>query len=112
MRTEITAQALPGGYSGAGSTLSFTAVDVTNKNTFRASGNDLLVVRNVHATLARQVTITSVADQQGRRADVVETLAAGVVKYYGPFRYIGWRNSSGFIDLEGEVDLQVAVIQL
>ncbi len=112
MRTEITAQVLPGSYSGAGATLTFTAVDVSNKNTFRASGNDLLIVRNVSATLGRQLTVTSVADQQGRTGNIVETLAALAVKIYGPFRNIGWRNTSGFIDLEGEVDLQVAVIQL
>lgn len=111
MRTEVIAQALPGGYTAVGATLTFTAADDVNGNNFRMSGNDLVIVRNPTGG-PLSVLLTSVADNAGRTADFSEAIAAGIVKVYGPFRYMGWRDDNGFMSVDGDSGLELAVIKL
>lgn len=110
-RTTLTKTTPPGSYAGAGTTLTLTAADVTNKNQFVASGNDLVIAYNSGAGAAT-ITITSVDDPFGRREDIAaESIAAGAYKLFGPFKRQGWAQSDGYIYLEASsVDVKFAVI--
>ena len=114
-RTTITKTTASGSYPTAGVAVTWTDADATNKNTFTMGGNDLLLVRNAHAATAKTVTINSVADAMNRTKDITaESLAAGVVKCFGPFKHLaGWAQSTGALNLEGEdSDIKFAVIAL
>lgn len=112
-RTEVTVLTPTGSYSNVGRAVAFTAADVVNKNCARASGNDLILVRNTHETDAKAVTITSQADSFNRTRDITESLAAGTQRMYGPFKFVGWRDTSGFLNFEGaSADVEFAVIEL
>lgn len=111
MRTEITSQSLPGGYTGISATLTLAAVDHANGNNFKMSGNDMIVARNPTGG-ALTISLTSVADGSGRVADFTESVPAAGLKVYGPFRYIGWRDDNGFMSVDGDSGLELAVIKL
>jgi hypothetical protein len=114
-RVSITKSNAPGSYPTAGVSITWTDADATNKNQFTMGGNDLLLVRNGHASTAKTVTINSVPDAQGRSRDITaESLAAGVTRAFGPFKEIaGWAQSGGTLNCEGEDNnIKFAVISL
>ena len=114
-RAAITSTTAPGSYPTAGVSITWTSADASNKNQFTMTGNDLLLVRNGHASTAKTVTINSVADTQGRSLDITaESLGAGVTRVFGPFKnLVGWAQSGGVLNLEGEDNnIKFAVIAL
>lgn len=114
-RVSITKTTAPGSNPTAGALITWTDADASNKNSFVMNGNDLLLVRNAHATDAKTVTLNTVADAQGRTKDITaESLAAGVVRIFGPFRdMVGWAQTSGVMHLEGSTsDIKFAVVAL
>lgn len=90
----------------------FTAADATNKESFVASGNDLVLAWNSGAS-TRTVTITSVA-LNGRTGDVTTySLSAGEIAVFGPFQVAGWRQTDGKIYHEAShADVKWAIIAL
>lgn len=114
-RTSLTATSAPGSNPTTGTTITWNDADATNDNQFTMSGNDLLLVRNAHGSTAKTVTINSSPDSQGRSKDITaESLAAGVVRVFGPFKnLLGWQQSGGVLHLEGEDNnIKFAVIRL
>jgi len=114
-RTSITKTTALGSYGTDGVSVTWTNADSSNGNSFAMTGNDLLLVRNAHASTAKTVTINSVADQMGRTGDITaESVAAGVVKAYGPFKdKPGWEQSGGVLHLTAEDNnIKFAVIAL
>lgn len=115
-RTKLAKVTVPGGYAHAGAAVAFAAGDATFGNSFEATGQEFVLVRNVNASsppLSRTVTFVSANDLYGRTKDFTETLAAGAVKVYGPFPLIGWRQGDGlaYIDVS-HADIELAVVEL
>ena len=96
-RQTIAAAVATGGYATAGVAAAETAADATNfEQTVHTGRNFLLIGRNSGVT-TRAITITSVADQQGRTGDVSDTLTSGQRKVYGPFPEEGWKQTNGYL---------------
>jgi len=95
-------------------TLTRTAADTSNQNKFTATGNDLLIFENTSADTAYTVTITSENDKYGRSGDITtEAIGSGVIKFYGPMKVHGWRDSAGVINCEASnANVKIAVIAL
>ena len=118
-RTAITPVVAPGAYLGetqAANSLDvvFTAADVANGNKVVATGKDLLLVLNSHATLAKTFTVTSFPDAQGRTAHIGPyTLQAGEYACVGPIPVAGWMQTDGNIYIDGEsADIKFLVVRL
>lgn len=100
-RTELTKTDAPGGYAHTGQKLTFEAADTTNQNEFKASGKDLVVVRN-DDTSAHTVTITSKSDPYNRTQDIsAYSVPAGETHIFGSFPRLGWEQS-GVIQCEAD----------
>jgi hypothetical protein len=101
-RTALTKTAAPGGYYGAGVALTMTGADVGNMNSVAASGNDLIVAQNTDSG-AHNITITSVVDQYNRLGSITsESIAAGAIRIYGPFKRDGWMQTDGNVYLQAD----------
>jgi hypothetical protein len=93
--------------------LTWTPAIVADKEQFIPSGNDLVLVRNTHATNAYTVTFTSTADVQGRTGDVTTYSIGAGEQIAFRFRKPGWKQSDGRIYMEASnTAIQYAVIQL
>lgn len=98
---------------GAGTlTLNETAADVTNKEQFVPSGDDLIIVHNSGVS-AFTVTFTSVADDLKRTGDVsAYSVAAGAIAAFR-FKKPGWMQSDGKVYIEASnAGIKWAVLQL
>lgn len=114
-RTALTKTTAPGSNPTAGVTVIWADADAVNQNSFVMTGNDLLLVRNTHATDPKTFTVNTSADEMGRTKDITaESLNAGVMRVLGPFRdKTGWMQSGGVLHLQGETtDIEFAVIAL
>lgn len=114
-RTTLTKIQAPGSYPTAGVVVTFTAYDATNKNDFNMTGDDLLLIRNDHASTAKTFTLNSVADEMGRTRNIAaQSLAAGVTYVVGPFtNKVGWAQTGNKLHFEGEDNnIKFAVIKL
>ena len=112
-RTVLTKTTAPGGFPTTGTVATFEAADPTNKNSFVMTGRETLLVRNVHATDPKTVTINSAADEMGRTGDITAlSIDAGDVVVLGPFKdKTGWAQTGGVLHLEGETtDIEFCVI--
>ena len=112
-RTTLTKTTAPGSYASAGTALTMTAADTTDKNQFVAAGNDLVIAHNTGAASAT-VTITSTSDPYGRSGDIsAYSIAAGAYAILGPFKILGWQQSDGKIYLEASsTDVKFGVVAL
>lgn len=98
---------------GAGTmTLTQTAADITNKEQFVPSGDDLVIVQNSGAS-PYTITFTSVADELKRTGDVsAYSVAAGAIAAFR-FKKPGWMQSDGRVYIEASnVAVKWAVLQL
>ena len=114
-RVDVTKTAAPGSNPAAGVAVTWTDADATNKNQFIMTGDELLLVRNAHATDPKTVTINSVVDPQNRTRDITaESIVAGKVFMYGTFTTkVGWVQTGGYLFFEGETtDIKFAAIKL
>lgn len=107
-RTNITAHAPLGPYPAGGSVapgaldVTKTAADVSNKNSFTATGAEVLYAENTD-TVTHTITITSTPDERNRTADVTAyTLAAngGVSRFDFRGGLVGWKQNDGKVYFE------------
>lgn len=78
----------------------FAAADTSNGNSFPATGRELVLMRNEHASEAGTVTITSAPDPYGRTRDIAAySLAAGEFAAFWVGRTAGWRQGDGTVYL-------------
>lgn len=100
-------------YPTAGVTVSWTAADTSNKNSFRMTRDDLLLIRGNGG--AGTYTVNTVANNRGRTADIsAAAIASGAYRVIGPFKQLeGWQQSDGHMYFEGSaVEVEFAVIKL
>jgi hypothetical protein len=93
-QTLIAAVTAPGNYPSAGVVAAFAAADVPNGNAFVSTGRELVIAFNSDSS-SHNVTITSQPDDKGRLGTIVEAIAAGAYRIYGPLAKTAWANSSG-----------------
>ena len=112
-RTDLSPIVAGGPYAGALDTIVFTAADVANKNAFKLTGRELILVQNTDAS-ARNVTLTSVDDPYGRQETVGPvSVAAGAVRAFWAGALPGWIQSDGKFYLEADnVAVTFAVVRL
>lgn len=112
-RTDLTKTEAPGSYGGSGQAVTMVAADVANQNAFVAQGADLIVVHNTDSG-AHAVTVTSAPDPFGRNDDISsESIAAGEIRVFGPFKTTGWIQSDGKIYLEADdATVELGVVKL
>jgi hypothetical protein len=92
----------------------FTAWDSGNGNRFILTGQQVLLVRNAHATLARTVTVLSAPDPYGRSGDITAfNLAALAIVVCPQFQLAGWQQADGYVYVDGStIDIQFCVLTL
>jgi len=110
-RTALIPVAAPGCYSNPVD-VGMTAADVGNMNQFTMSGNDLLLFQ-VAAT-PYTVTLTSIADAQGRTGDITTfSIPANKTYMWGPVKQLGWAQPGNLMYLAGSnAGLLIGVIRL
>lgn len=111
--TPLTKTTALGSYQSDILTLTMTAADVGNENSFVAGGNDLIVMHNTGAA-QRTIKIVSEADPQGRSGDL-DTVNIEIGEYciFGPVKALGWRNSSGLVIIaSNHAEVKIGVVAL
>lgn len=113
-RVTLTPNAVTGKFPTVGVTITETAADASLLNQCKATGREILIARNTHATDAKTVTVTSVAHPvTGRSGDITASLAAGVSITFGPLAPEGWRQADGYLYFQGETaDIVFQVLQV
>lgn len=110
-RTTINAQTQTR-YADDGLILTMTAADVANLNQTQHTGAEVLIVRNTGAS-PYNFTITSVPDELGRTEDVVDSIAASEIRFYGPIPVEGFRQSDGMLYFQGaNAALTIGIVRL
>lgn len=103
VRTALTVKAptkVDGTIAANAADVTFTAADVSNKNSFASTGREILLVFNSGAS-EYTATITSAPDDLGRTKDIdAYALAAGDYALFGPVKQKGWKQSDGKVYLE------------
>jgi len=92
-----------------------TAANVSDKNQFVCTGNDLVIAHNTNAgSTARTVTVTSVADPYGRTGNIAAySIGAGEFAVFGPFKSTGWQQTDGYVYLEADnAEVKFGVVTL
>ncbi len=112
VRTTLTIQRLPGEADYDGAVLTTTAADTTNQNDCAWTGGMVLIAHN-DGVSSRTVTVTASADDLGRSTNISDSIGAGTIVTYGPFKTgNGWRQSDGMLYFEADhADVKFAVIQ-
>lgn len=92
--------------------VTFVAVDNVNGDQALLTGQEILIFRNDNAS-ARTVTITSIADAQGRTGDVTLSLNQNDYAAFQATQLEGWLQSNGYIYYTASgSDVYVAVLKL
>lgn len=101
------------GYPTALLTVTVTAANATDDESFVNTGREIIIFRNSGAG-ARTVTINSVADPKtGRTGDITAvSIPAGAVRAVGPFNPTGWNQSGQVLHFECEhAEVLISVIR-
>jgi len=116
-RTTLTKTALQGPYPTLPVTadaldVTFAAADVSNKNQFAPTGDDVIIAWNSGAS-PYTITITSFADDKNRTGDVsTYSLAAGDIASFR-IKTPGWKQTDGYVYLEASnAAVKFAVLSL
>jgi hypothetical protein len=90
-----------------------TAADAVNKEQCPATDNDLIVAHNTGAS-PHTVTITSANDSFGRVEHITtESIVAGTIRIFGPFKRAGWMQSGQKIHFEADdAEVTFGVVRL
>lgn len=94
--------------------LVWTAADISDFNRFRLSGQELLLIRNVHATITYTYTLHTVADPFGRAQDMTaHSLVAGAIHALAKLPLTGFRQSDGYVWISGNnANIQFCVLDM
>jgi|SRR3990170_3373538 len=101
--TVITTLGAYGSYAANAADFTWTVADVANGNHYVSDGTEVVLVNNTHATLAKNVTVTSQPDTFGRTGHIASySLGVGEFGVFGPFAALGWRNTQGQVLLSAD----------
>jgi hypothetical protein len=80
---------------------------------FPMTGREIMVVRNIHATVAQTLTITSVPDSRGRTQDITAySLAAGAFAAFNASQLEGFKQADGNLYAAGSTtDIKFAILR-
>lgn len=95
--------------------LTWQAADSVNLNQFpMGTGKYIVLARNVHATIAYTITLTSAADARKRTGDITTySIAAGKQIAFLLDQQDGWIQSDGQFYLTGsDVSIQFCILRL
>lgn len=110
--TLINSQPWTGNYPTAGTALTFTAGDSTNKNVFRGTGSELLFAKG-GASAGGTATLKTVANSRNRMGDQAATIAATELWVIGPLWDLeGLRQADGIHVDPSAATVFFGVIQL
>ena len=111
-RAALTPQSLPASWATALTAMTFAASDSSNGNSFPATGREILVAYNTDVG-AQTVTISSVADVEGRTGDCVLAMTASTYAFSPLLPLNGWRQSDGNIYITTTSNnIKLAVVRL
>ncbi len=112
-RIAVTETSVPASYSGAGVLITYTAADLSSKNSVALSGDEIVLATNT-GVADHTVTINSAPDPKGRLKDITtETLHAGDTHVYQRFPQRGYRQTDGTLHLEAShASVKFAVLKL
>lgn len=81
-------------------TITFTASDTVNGNSFPATGNEILLINNTD-TVAHTITVTSVADSIGRSDTSLTnySVAGSTIAAIQMSQIAGWAATNGNVNL-------------
>ena len=89
-------------YTANAADLTMQAADQVDGEEVTHVGNLLIVAHNTGAS-PHTITVTSVADDQGRTGDISYSLGAGEYAVFGPFAIKGWRaTADAMLDFEAD----------
>jgi len=114
-RVPITKTVTTGSYPTDGEALTLEAADLTDKNDFLMTGDDLLIAYNSDPSSPYTVTINSVANAKGRTRDITaDSIPLDTTHVYGPFKKLpGWAQTGNKLHFEASnVAVKFAVIKL
>ncbi len=96
--------------------LSFVNGDVTNGNRVKASGREVLIAWNSHASTAYDITIAGPADSDGRTGNVTKELAAGehviVILAMDGYKFATGDNAGHYLITPENAAIRFAAIRL
>lgn len=112
-RTTLDPITLPGPWSTQPVAITWTAANTTDGNQFRATGDEMLLVRNTGATAA-SVTVVSTPDAPfGRSGNMVMNIPAGGMVVTQVFPLLGWQQPNGYIYIDTtSTNVEFAVIRV
>lgn len=89
-------------YSAGAADLTMTAADAVNYEEVAFTGTEIVIAHNTGAS-PYVVTISSVADAQGRTGDIDSySLAADDYAVFGPLKLEGWLQVGGLLYFEAD----------
>ena len=89
-----------GAYAAGAADVVLAGADLANKNYVDMEEGYIVIAYNTNVG-AQTVTINSVANEQGRTGNITDySLASGDIAVFGPFRFEGWRQDTGWLRLE------------
>ncbi len=108
-RTVIALQDIPS--EGHIADITMSAADAANNHELANNGKVLLLVDNADAS-PHQVTIVSVPDFAGRTQDIVQSIVAGDIAIFGPFKPAWWNQPGGILHVDLDTDTAVTLAAL
>ena len=112
-RTTLNPLTVPSEWATTVPVMTWTPADTANNNQFRATGAELLLMRNTNTTTARTVTVLSAPDAPyGRIGHLVVTLQPGEHRVTQVFPLLGWQQQDGYIYVNGDSDVEFVVLRL
>jgi hypothetical protein len=108
-RTVIALQDIPS--EGHIADITMSAADAANNHELANNGKVLLLVNNADAG-PHEITIVSVADFAGRFQDIVQSVVAGDLAIFGPFKPAWWNQAGGLLHINLDTDTAVTLAAL
>lgn len=112
-QTALTVIDMPGPWATAPSTITWTAGDASNGNSFVSTGREIVLVQNSDGAATHVVTITSTSDPQGRTGDATKTVPISGFVAFQLLPTQGWQQGNGSVNMTVDsASLKFAVIRL
>lgn len=110
-RTAIPVTDVPSSAAYDPASFDWTDADATNKNRFRYTGREVLLIRN--AGSAQSVTIVSADDPYSRTEDITESVASGGTVAAPFMDRAGWVQTDGYVHVNaGSSAIKLAVLRV